>query len=917
MGTDYSTGSGRVACCGLADRRSGGFGVGMLDPRTSRFWQSALQSGLMSAEELSACWDAIPPEKREAPDHLDRRLARQAVNRGTLTLWQARQLMAGRFTGYHVDRYVLLDLIGQGGMGRVYLARDSRLNRRVALKILSPERVNNPRAIARFQREARVGAQLQHENLIRIYDFGESQGRFFLVMEYIEGHTIGHYIATAGRIPPRVAASLGRQIALGLDHAHRKGLIHRDVNPYNVMITRDGVAKLADLGLAIDTADEARVTRDGATVGTFDYVAPEQARQSHLADIRSDIYSLGCTLYHMIAGRVPFAGPSLAEKLFAHQSQDATPLEQFAPEVPPALAEAVRVMMRKDPTERFATPRQVAEALAPFVDRRPGAAGAGIPATSASAETRAVAAQAAAPATPTTGPGAALRLGGSTPSDEFPIVVDLGPEPSLSDSFRVNRSWFGGSFKSPMSGSGSSTSSSSTSDPQRSGSAIEGPAPGLSSIDEPKRRSRRLVGGLSAALVVALIGLAALLWRRAEPSVQPPPPRANGRAAAGGSKATETHAPAPRPAPESPPAAISVLEPDGAWKPADHLAGAMEAALASRGTVVLQGPAPILVESGAKPAVFNGQGVLKLRSARGAPAPTLRINLDDQKPFLSTGPGMSLEIENLIIEASGSDADPKAKKPTEPPPIFLAAGEARFDRCAFRTAETSGFAGSRAIRFEGGNLSVDGCWFEGFDAAIEVRAFAGASSVVRRTMFVPGGTPTEAAKAGRPVRTGWGLQMRFHGGGPSTGKRTLQLEHCTFSGEGLIRLDGFSEHFPATLETFACAVRSEALLFWAPEPAGEPPNAASVRWTGRNNQLDVAGTNWIVGPSAESPPSPEIDDLDAWSELVVERESIRAAIQFPFEPQTDDGRLTPAAYAVKPTGKVSPGADPADVGPRL
>ena len=254
----------------------------MLDPQTSRFWQATILSGLMDAQALTACWNRIPPEKRDEPEHIDRRLARQAVQANALTLWQAQQLLAGRTSGYKVDRYVLLDLIGQGGMGRVYLARDTRLNRRVALKILSPERISNPRAIARFQREARVGAQLQHENLVRIYDFGESNARHYLVMEYIEGKTIGNLISEQGPMPPATAARLVRQVALGLEHVHRKGLIHRDVNPYNIMVTHDGTAKLADLGLAIDLADEDRVTRDGATVGTFDYVAPEQARHSHV-----------------------------------------------------------------------------------------------------------------------------------------------------------------------------------------------------------------------------------------------------------------------------------------------------------------------------------------------------------------------------------------------------------------------------------------------------------------------------------------------------------------------------------------------------------------------------------------------------------------------------------------------------------
>ena len=288
----------------------------------------------------------------------------------SLTFWQAQQLLAGRSSGYKVDRYLLLDLIGQGGMGRVYLARDTRLNRPVALKILSPERLSNPRAIARFEREARVGAQLQHENLVRIYDFGESKGRYYLVMEYIEGKTIATLISERGPMPPATAVRLVRQVALGLDHAHRKGLIHRDVNPYNILVTHDGTAKLADLGLAIALAEEDRVTRDGATVGTFDYVAPEQARNSRAADARSDIYSLGCTIYHMITGQVPFPSPSLPEKLLGHQTIEPTPLCRMVRGVPEELSEIVQRMMKKLPDERYATPLQVALALEPYEDDR-------------------------------------------------------------------------------------------------------------------------------------------------------------------------------------------------------------------------------------------------------------------------------------------------------------------------------------------------------------------------------------------------------------------------------------------------------------------------------------------------------------------------------------------------------------------
>jgi eukaryotic-like serine/threonine-protein kinase len=338
----------------------------MYDPRASTFWKASIRSGLLDAESLTACWDAIEPAKRDVPEHIDRRLARRAVESKLVTFWQAQQLLAGRSSGYKVDRYLLLDLIGSGGMGRVYLARDTRLDRVVALKLLAPERLSNPRAVARFQREARVGAQLQHENLVRIYDYGESNGRYFLVMEYIDGKTIGTLISEQGPMPSATAARLLRQVALGLEHAHRKGLVHRDVNPYNILVTHDGTAKLADLGLAIVMTEEERVTRDGAMVGTFDYVAPEQARQSRAADIRSDIYSLGCTIYHMCTGHVPFPGPSLPEKLFGHQWIEPTPLCRLVAGLPEGLSEIVQRMMKKSPDERYATPMEVAQALEPY-----------------------------------------------------------------------------------------------------------------------------------------------------------------------------------------------------------------------------------------------------------------------------------------------------------------------------------------------------------------------------------------------------------------------------------------------------------------------------------------------------------------------------------------------------------------------
>ncbi|APW64162.1 serine/threonine-protein kinase [Paludisphaera borealis] len=877
----------------------------MVDPQTSRFWQASLQSGLIDAQGLAACWGAIPEEKRDAREHLDRRLARQAVQLRLLTLWQAQQLLAGRSSGFRVDRYLMLDLIGHGGMGRVYLARDTRLNRLVALKILAPERMNNPRAIARFQREARVGAQLQHENLVRIYDFGESQGRYFLVMEFIEGKTIGAQIAAEGRLAPAVAARLTRQIALGLDHAHRKGLIHRDVNPYNVMVTNDGVAKLADLGLAIDMAEEGRVTREGATVGTFDYVAPEQARHSHSADIRSDIYSLGCSIYHMIAGQVPFPSPSLPEKLFSHQALEPTPLVELAPEVPAGLAEIVAKMMRKLPTDRYESPQQVVQALEPFLDDSTT-----IPAfdaTSAPAGPPSVRTDSAVPPSESQVQAAAATSvsGQLAPSEEFPVVVDLGPEPSLAGSVSRAKPWFSGSLALGALGAlGKTPSTTSLATP----APTPTPDPNLSEPPPPYswRDDRRVVLGAPAAalvLVAAILGIA-IFWRGTPttPSVHPRSTAGAGSDSGGTAIGSKSQPVGVADGKESP---IVVIDQDGEEAPATDLFQAMQAALGNRGTVVLRNREPLMLQAGDKAITIKSTGTLRLQAARGI-APVLKIDMKGQKPFLSTGPSVNLLVEGLTFEVFDSGPTPGKAAP----PVVLALGRARFDHCALRTNAAGRLADSRAIVSEGGSLTVDGSWFEGFAAAIEIRAMAGSKNTVRQTMIVPGRPPAEAAQSGR---AGWGVRVQFLGGGAAKAKRELGLEHCTFAGEGFLGLAGFSAQSPLSLVVNDCAVQADALVRWEPSKPDVLFDASAVRWSGEGNQFDVAGKSWIVPPPGAAP---TVADLDGWMKLAPERDPVRTAILFPLEPRTAAGGPTPQAYAVAPTGARRPGADPAEVGPR-
>lgn len=337
----------------------------VVKPELSKFWQAAIRSGMLDPGALAACLEGIVPE-RLSPRALDRRLARHAVEGGRITPWQAQQLLLGRWRTLRVGKYELLRPIGRGGMGEVYLALDTTLGRQVAMKILSGEQSKSPRSVARFEREARIAGQLQDEHLIRVFDFGEASGVRYLVMEYIGGKSAARLIEEHGPLPPAVAAEVGRQVALGLEYLHLKGLLHRDVSPSNMLIDRGGAVKLADLGLAIDLEDAEPLTREGSTVGTFDYLSPEQASNSRGIGIRSDLYSLGCSLYHMIGGMVPFPAPTLPEKLVAHRISDVEPLTNLVPSCAPGLDAAIRRMMRKSPEERYARPADVASALEPF-----------------------------------------------------------------------------------------------------------------------------------------------------------------------------------------------------------------------------------------------------------------------------------------------------------------------------------------------------------------------------------------------------------------------------------------------------------------------------------------------------------------------------------------------------------------------
>jgi PAS domain S-box-containing protein len=268
--------------------------------------------------------------------------------------------------------YEVLEVIGKGGMGLVYKARHTKLRRIVAMKVLSNRRREDPDAIARFRREMAMVGKLNHPNIVQGFDAGESDGLLFLIMDYVEGIDLSRLVNQRGPLPIPVACEIIRQAALGLQHVHEHGLVHRDLKPSNLMLTWSGQLKLLDLGLArlySDDPNSEELTHSGQVLGTADYMAPEQARDTRMIDIRSDLYSLGCTLFKLLTGSAPFSGPeyeTLYQKLMAHAEIPAPPIRQHRPQVPEPLEAVLIRLLAKDPVNRFDTPAQVVEAIAPL-----------------------------------------------------------------------------------------------------------------------------------------------------------------------------------------------------------------------------------------------------------------------------------------------------------------------------------------------------------------------------------------------------------------------------------------------------------------------------------------------------------------------------------------------------------------------
>jgi serine/threonine protein kinase len=287
--------------------------------------------------------------------------AKRAVRDKVLTPFQARLLLQGKWKNFFLaGKYKVLEHLGTGGMGSVFLCEHRHMRRRVAVKILPPDPAD-PTHVERVRREAQAVAMLDHPNIVRAFDLDREGGLHFLVMEYIDGASLQYVVDSRGRLPIDRAVNYVAQAALGLQHAHDNGLVHRDVKPSNLMLDWAGTVKLLDLGLArfSKSPDNLTQANDSKTVlGTADYLAPEQARSSSV-DGRADVYALGAVAYFLLTGRPPFDGGSVAQKLIRHQTEVPAPVTALRPEIPAELAAVVARMLVKDPAARQPTAKAV------------------------------------------------------------------------------------------------------------------------------------------------------------------------------------------------------------------------------------------------------------------------------------------------------------------------------------------------------------------------------------------------------------------------------------------------------------------------------------------------------------------------------------------------------------------------------
>ncbi len=297
------------------------------------------------------------------------KVAELLVQIGVLTNFQAENIREGKWKRFSIGKYKILERLGSGGFAQVYLCEHKLMRRRVAIKVLPVAKTKGSSALERFHREARVLGKLDHPNIVHFYDLDQDGDLHFIVLEYVDGSSLQEIVKKTGPLAVNRACYYIAQTALALQHASDHGMVHRDIKPSNILVDRAGVVKLLDLGLALGSDGEnsqlTKMHEDG-TLGTADYIAPEQVMDSHDVDIRADIYSLGATFYFMLTGWPPFDGLPIADKLMAHQMKQPRPITDYRGDVPASVLAIVGKMMAKSADQRYANPGDLADALAPF-----------------------------------------------------------------------------------------------------------------------------------------------------------------------------------------------------------------------------------------------------------------------------------------------------------------------------------------------------------------------------------------------------------------------------------------------------------------------------------------------------------------------------------------------------------------------
>ena len=343
-----------------------------------------LRSKLLSVDDARTLFARWQEESRDGANNINRFAAFMVANR-FVTEYQASLLVRGHADGFFLGDYKILDRLGKGRMAGVYKGQH-RLGQIVAIKVLPPSKAHEPNLLSRFKREARLLLKLKHPNIVRAFQVGDSAGLHYLVMEYLEGETLEEVMnRRRAKFLPGEAVRLIHQALQGLQHIHQSGLVHRDLKPANLMLvagpgatpdtTLRSTVKILDIGLGRELFDEnvteksldPGLTSEGVLLGTPDYMAPEQARDARAADIRADIYSLGCVLYQLLAGQLPFPDTNIISQMIRHATETSKPLKELNPAVPEGVQQIVNAMMAKEPALRYQSPERAAQAMKTFL----------------------------------------------------------------------------------------------------------------------------------------------------------------------------------------------------------------------------------------------------------------------------------------------------------------------------------------------------------------------------------------------------------------------------------------------------------------------------------------------------------------------------------------------------------------------